>query len=180
MEIVKEVGRKKQTYYSYACPNHQKNICKTKAINADYIENYVIDIVLKIINNSSLDDNFKSILKETTTFTKSMLTKNQNALVNSHKLLDKYISNLDSFNNSEPIKKQCEKRINEISLDIERYENEISSYQESLNDINNFNDFNLTKKEILSNRIVARNLIKLVIKEIIYDEETNDIQIELI
>ena len=109
-----------------------------------------------------------------------MLTKNQNALVNSHKLLDKYISNLDSFNNSEPIKKQCEKRINEISLDIERYENEISSYQESLNDIDNFNDFSLTKKEILSNRIVARNLIKLIIKEIIYDEEINDIQIELI
>ena len=109
-----------------------------------------------------------------------MLTKNQNALVNSRKLLDKYISNLNSFNDSEAIKKQCEKRVNEISLDIERYENEISSYQEFLNDINNFNDFSLTKHEILSIRIVARNLIKLVIKEIIYDEETNDIEIELI
>lgn len=44
----------------------------------------------------------------------------------------------------------------------------------------NFNNFSLTKQEILSNRIVARNIIKLVIKEIVYDEETNDIEIELI
>ena len=75
---------------------------------------------------------------------------------------------------------QYELRIAEIVKDIEMYNNIIKTQEHKIEKIKYNTKTTITKDELLSNRLLARSIIRDIVKQISYDESTGDIEIELL
>ena len=180
MASVKQDGRKKQKRYYYSCANHRKKVCSSKPLTATYIENVVLDIVIEVINNTNLEAELKSSINELIALEEGILAKNQVKLSRSKNQLDSYI--IKSTNPDTPVylMNQYELRIAEIVKDIEMYNNIIKTQEHKIEKIKNNTKTTITKDELLSNRLLARSIIRDIVKQISYDESTGDIEIELL
>lgn len=168
-------GRSKTRRFYYECPTHKKKQCKTKSINAEYIENYVVDFVIKIINENDLSNELISKRKEKITYLEGILLKNKKILKEKKDLFDALIKK--SINQKNPsIQSRLEKRIEELSNEIECYEAKVNEQNLNIQGLKS-QDFStkITKSEFLNDRILAKFIIREVIVSIEVDELSGEI-----
>ena len=178
--LVKWDGRNKIKQYYYQCSNHKNKTCKTKSINAKYIERAILDIVISTIKNSYLTDELNEAIKERKTLIEAIISKNQSRVTACTKQLDSYVAKSLNLDAPDYLLKQYEIRIRDIAKDIESYNKLIQEQTSELNQYDSISNINVTVDELLENRIVARGIIRNVVKAIVYDEETGNFEIELI
>ena len=96
-------GRKKTRRYYYNCPNHTStnsiSKCTTKPINADYIENYVLDVVVSIINSNNLSRELVLKQKELISYYNGIVSKNKQILSEKTKTFDNLVNSIATTKN---------------------------------------------------------------------------------
>ena len=172
-------GRSKQLRRYYQCRNHRGNSCVTKPINAKYIESAVLDLVVKIIEQSDLSIDIEKAIKVDDSFNKSLITKNQNHL----KLLNEKFCALTIKSMDPSLTKvvidTINTQINSLANEIQTYTEIIANQEQELT-AKKVTDYKVTKAELESNRLMARSIIKSIVDEIVYDESTGEISIILL
>ena len=123
--ILKNHGSHKKQRYTYECPGKKSNSCNTKGINAKYLENFVLDLVVSIINSSNISKELKEECDSRIKYLNGVNGKNKSLLVSKQNSLDALLNkNIVSSNPS--IKKAFDKQIERLALEIFDYENRIS------------------------------------------------------
>lgn len=177
------VGRSKTRRYYYNCPNHNStagsNKCLTKSVNADYIENYILDLVVEIINKNNLSRELAVKQKDLITYYTSIIAKNKQILQEKTKTFDAIVSKSMSVNN-QLILNQFEKRLEKVSVEIDEYEKKINAQELIVNNLKTKSISPIiSKAELLTDRKVAQSVIKEVVESIIVDEKTGEITIKM-
>lgn len=171
-------GAKKQKRYYYQCPNHKNSLCDTKDINAEYIETFISDLVLKTLKNMDLEDVLQKYLKQDYNYEQTLLNRNLKHIERRTEELVKLTVKLANTEILPHLRKVLEDKMNAIALEIQDFEKKTEEQQRYLAVLKAFSIYeDFSKEELLSDRIQARDLIKGVIKEIIVND--NDINIEL-
>ena len=175
---------KKGIYYrSYRCElkNRAANRCDSKMINAEELENFIIELckninIEEIINVKKNKNNNTSLKKELTSLNKS-LNDNEKLLQGLIKKLA-LIDDIDILSmiqtEIKKIKAENEninKRINEINLSMFDIEDEYKNQQILLESHKLFKDTIDLVKDIEA----KRNLIMSFIEYFTYDSETNEV-----
>ena len=175
----KSHGRNKLLRRFYQCKNHKAKFCKTKSINASYIESAVLDIVVDVIANTDLKAELAASIKSQSAFHQGMLVKSKKHLDRLNSELSAYVvKSMDSYLPDyaiEAFNTQIAKKTQEIS----NYTKTIEKQEAELAFIKSI-DSSITKQDLESNRILALHIIQLIIKEIVYDESTDDFTITLL
>lgn len=172
---------KGKKYYDYLCPTHKENksYCPTKAINKDYLEKYILEMVVLLVND---------------------LIKNNKVLIN--KSIERYFNKQEEDLNS--INKEIKKKENMINKLIDRmlidesrqsiYESKIESLEkdigllkQSLEKYNHFNndsfyksnliDYEISYEDIIKYKGLNKVLVFLIIKKVIISNELIEIYI---
>lgn len=179
MGSLKNHGSHKKQRYTYECPGKKSKSCNTKGINAKYLENSVLDLIVSIINSSNISKELKKECDSRIKYLNGVNGKNKSLLISKQNSLDALaIKSIDSSNPS--IKQAFDKQIERLALEILDYENKICEISNEIERLQkNSIETKITKDELLSNRAVARNIIKQIVKSIEVDEENDDINIEL-
>ena len=171
-------GAKKQKRYYYQCPDHKNSLCDTKDINAEYIETFISDLVLKTLKNMDLEDVLQKYLKQDYNYELTLLNRNLKHIERRTEELVKLTVKLANTEILPHLRKVLEDKMNAIALEIQDFEKKTEEQQRYLAVLKAFSIYeDFSKEELLSDRIQARDLIKGVIKEIIVND--NDINIEL-
>lgn len=153
--------------------------CSTKGINANYLENTILDLVLDTINSSNLYKELNSASRERIKFLNGINGKNQIILDNKRMALEGLLVNMTNCTN-ELIKQAINRQVERLVLEISDVESKIAKIKEEIIRLNESkNNITISKEEMLANRDVARSIIKEIVKSIIVDEINDDIEIEL-
>lgn len=176
-------GRKKTRRYYYNCPNHTStnsiSKCTTKPINADYIENYVLDVVVSIINSNNLSRELALKQKELISYYNGIVSKNKQILSEKTKTFDNLVNSIATTKNQTLIN-QYQKRLEALGLEMEIYENKIIEQELIINNLKTKSVSPIiSKEELLVDRKVAQSIIKEVISLIEVDESTGEITIQI-
>lgn len=172
-------GRTKTRRYIYQCENHKARACDTKAINADYIESAVLDIVTPLANKLISQIDFNKMKKLELKEYKPLKDQIERDLKLIDRQIESYYATMSQISDSEELRKETLRRLNEavstkkqLNIQLTEIENKISS-TDSLKRENVI----LTKEKLLSDRQKARTLCKLLIDKIIVNEETDELEI---
>ena len=174
-------------YRSYRCElkNRAANRCDSKMVNADELENFIIDLckninMADIINIKKSKNNNIALRKELTSLNKS-LNENEKLLQGLIKKLA-LIDDIDilSMIQAEIKKTKCEndninKKINEINLSMFNAEDEYKNQKLLLEGHKLFKD----TIDLVDDVEVKRNLIMNFIEYFTYDSQTNEIGYKL-
>lgn len=174
-------------YRSYRCElkNRAANRCDSKMVNADELENFIINLckninMADIINIKKSQNNNIALRKELTSLNKS-LNENEKLLQGLIKKLA-LIDDIDilSMIQAEIKKTKCEndninKKINEINLSMFNAEDEYKNQKLLLEGYKLFKD----TIDLVDDVEVKRNLIMNFIEYFTYDSQTNEIGYKL-
>lgn len=178
MVLLIEDGYNKELRYYYECPNHKNKVCKTKSLNADYIENVVLDLVVDIINSLDLSNELNNRNKERIAFHSGIVSKNKRILNEKTKALDALAIQVSKINNSLLIDTMI-KRMESLAEEINSYEKKIEEHSVLIEEISETDVMvKITKEELLNDRKLAQSIIREVIDEIIVDDENDDITVK--
>lgn len=174
-------------YRSYRCElkNRAANRCDSKMVNADELENFIIDLckninMADIINIKKSKNNNTALRRELTSLNKSF-NENEKLLQGLIKKLA-LIDDIDilSMIQAEIKKTKCEndninKKINEINLSMFNAEDEYNNQKLLLEGHKLFKD----TIDLVDDVEVKRNLIMNFIEYFTYDSQTNEIGYKL-
>ena len=172
------VGSNHTTRYVYQCPDHKAKMCSTKSINADYIENVVLDFVVEILGNNPIAASYVNKISSKIAYENGVLL-NHNRVYN--ELSEKFNALvLKSTQNTNPILGAViDKQINALAEQIFEYEKKISHQQERINELTSSKEPTITKELLLANRVQTRQIIRHIISRIEIDDSNGDISIEI-
>lgn len=168
-------GRDRVNRHYYHCPTHRIKHCSTKSINADYLENVVLDIVITMLNGYLANHSADKLLRDRIREIDSVITR-----------LKTELSRVESKYNN------CLNAIALLANDTCLLEHTAGQMRECLSlmeDLNAKIAMNTTKKDefksligkplvvskdsLLKDRIRARSLCQLFIKGITVSEDDN-------
>lgn len=143
------------------------------------MENAVLDLVVSIINSSNISKELKEERDSRVKYLNGVNGKNNSLLRNKQHALDALLlKNLDTANPT--IQQALNRQVERLALEISRFEEKISEISKEIERLTQWSsDSKITKEELLSNRVITRNIIKQIVKSIEVDEENDDINIEL-
>ena len=143
------------------------------------MENAVLDLVVSIINSSNISKEFKEERDSRVKYLNGVNGKNNSLLRNKQHALDALLlKNLDTANPT--IQQALNRQVERLALEISGFEEKISEISKEIERLTQWSsDSKITKEELLSNRVITRNIIKQIVKSIEVDEENDDINIEL-
>lgn len=143
------------------------------------MENAVLDLVVSIINSSNISKELKEERDSRVKYLNGVNGKNNSLLRNKQHALDALLlKNLDTANPT--IQQALNRQVERLALEISGFEEKISEISKEIERLTQWSsDSKITKEELLSNRVITRNIIKQIIKSIEVDEENDDINIEL-
>jgi len=179
-------GRNKTRIRTYACPNHSSkrgNACKTKAINADYLETALKNAVADMINDHLTNaDNLGTVLKSAkSTFEKELVDAKKRILS-----LEDSISNLlnKAATASPALAERYEKEA-ETTLGVEAgYRARQTELEALLTAIDSLADKAstgtaiFTKDTLFTSNALTRELLNLYIERIEIDDANDDITVK--
>ncbi|MBQ9519847.1 MAG: hypothetical protein IJR67_00010 [Acholeplasmatales bacterium] len=175
MAIVRLDGANHSKRFLYQCPEHKRHNCSTKDINADYIENVVLDAVVQILNQNSISTHISGNSKGRIAFENGIMSKNQHHLDMLSEQFNAITTSMSKTTNPLLITRFT-KQLEDIAEEMERYEAKIKENEENISSISN-SDNSLTKEMLMNDRIRAREIIRSMIDKIIDDESSDDIEI---
>ena len=171
-------GAKKQKRYYYQCPNHKSSLCDSKDINAEYLENFVVDIVLESLKSIDIDEVLQKYLSQDINYEISLLKRNSKHIERRMEELVKITVRLETEEITPHLRNVLEKKMNGIALEVQEYESKVKEQEQYIAILKAFSIYDdFTREELLSDRIQARDLIKGIIKGITASD--TDINIEL-
>lgn len=143
------------------------------------MENAVLDLVVSIINSSNISKELKEERDSRVKYLNGVNGKNNSLLRNKQHALDALLlKNLDTANPT--IQQALNRQVERLALEISGFEEKISEISKEIERLTQWSsDSKITKEELLSNRVITRNIIKQIVKSIEVDEENDDINIEL-
>lgn len=143
------------------------------------MENAVLDLVVSIINSSNISKELKEERDSRVKYLNGVNGKNNSLLRNKQHALDALLlKNLDTANPT--IQQALNRQVERLALEISGFEEKISEISKEIERLTQWSsDLKITKEELLSNRVITRNIIKQIVKSIEVDEENDDINIEL-
>lgn len=171
-------GRSKTLRHYYLCPTHKLKHCNTKSLNADYIESVVIDVVVLLLNELLRTRNHDKQLRTRINETNVVLTRLKKDLV---LLESKYQSCLNAITLLSSDKCLFEHTTNQMRTLLEQIsdvKSKIATHTAKVELLESLKGINLsfTRERLLSNRLRARALCQVFIKEIIVNDG-DDIEI---
>lgn len=167
---------KGKVYADYVCVTHKKNIdlCPTKRVNKNYLEQFIIRLIVEIINKyilkkSTLEKCKMKKLIELSNEESIITIEIKNKKTKLNKLIDRMIEDTKR-------KTLYESKLNELENEIkELYSNlEIIKNKQILvthNFTNLINNFNVNTEMLLANHVQAKLLISQIIDKIILTNE---------
>ena len=176
---VKSHGRNKLLRRFYQCKNHKAKSCKTKSINAVYIESAVLDIIVDVISNTDLKAELSASIKSQSAFYQGMLVKSKRHLDRLNSELSAYVVKSTDTCLPDYAIEALNTQITQKALEISNYTKTIEKQEAELAFIKSI-DSSITKQDLEFDRTLARHIIQLIIKEIVYDESTDDFTITLL
>lgn len=143
------------------------------------MENAVLDLVVSIINSSNISKELKEERDSRVKYLNGVNGKNNSLLRNKQQALDALL--LKNFDTANPtIQQALNRQVERLALEISGFEEKISEISKEIERLTQWSsDSKITKEELLSNRVITRNIIKQIVKSIEVDEENDDINIEL-
>ncbi len=187
----KHIGGKNKKYKRYyLCPNHNNNEtrrmkndegeylskCECKNINADYVEEFVKNVIVNIINDVIVNANEE--IKDSLIKSLDSLKDEINSINSRLEEIDKKINNainaqLNTTNDRIIAKyngviENLDTEIEELNKILEEKNN---SYNSKVKDVSKLSEMKLTKELVFDNDVVARKLFSLFIDKIVL---TND------
>lgn len=170
-------GRNKQLRYYYECQNHKQRGCISKNINAEYLENYILEVVIELLKNNFVEKDFENL--KTTEKIENKIEKKK--LTETIALLKKQIDNLNrNLSNVSPddvIYKSLQNDLYNKYKYKEEKEKRLTELNELTLKARSFNINTLNKRVFLENREITRQIINAIIKRIIYDEKNHTLEI---
>ena len=137
-----------------------------------------MDLVIDIINSSNISKELNLECASRIKYLNGVKGKNKSMLDSKQKSLEGLVIRSASCDNPR-IKQAFDNQISRLVLEINDYENKIQLINKEIESLNHSTkNSKVTKTEMLSNRAVARNIIKSIIKSIEVDEDNDEIQIE--
>lgn len=179
-------SRDKKIWYSYICKNRlgKHRTCKSSEIKAEYLENYVKDVVLQVINNQIINKRFSSNIfteyLQKNKFKTSNLTRE---LTDLEAKIDKIIE-LMIISNSQSVQDSLELKLVQLKECKQRKEylhNQLKCENTKLIDmINRIQQGTpITSQQLYINNHKTKELINLVVQSIEIDDRNDSIEIEL-
>lgn len=172
-------GRSKSKRYYYQCPSHKAKACDNKAINAEYIENYVLDIVTPLANKFLIKSNVGKSVKPQIKETKRLINKIEKDIEKNNRQCEAYYIGLSQVLSNEFLKTGLLEKIEEsIKLNKKLNEDlELLKLKVIMLDGLITSNVKLSKEDLLKDRLKARTLCKILIDKIIVDEASDEIKI---
>lgn len=172
-------GRSKEKRYYYQCPAHKAKACDTKAINAEYIENYVLDIVTPLANKFLIKSNVGKSVKPQIKETKRLINKIEKDIEKNNRQCEAYYIGLSQVLSNEILKTGLLEKIEEsiklnkkLNEDLELLKSKVIMLDGLIT-----SNVKLSKEDLLNDRLKARTLCKILIDKIIVDEANDEIEI---
>ena len=180
-------GRGYTRIRSYACPNHSSKrgkVCKTKKVNAEYLETAIKTLLADKVNAYlSAPNTQKSVFD----LLRSSKVEEVNAIQKRINSLDDHIRGLidKSVNpkTSKAVAKRCEEQADEAIEAQAQHKARLAEVQNMLSHVDEIEAAftakteSLTVDEIFKTHTIARELVGIFIEKIIVDDETDDIEV---
>lgn len=178
LEVQILVGSNHTTRYVYQCPDHKAKLCSTKSINADYIENVVLECVVEILENNPIATSYANKISSKIAYENAVLL-NHNRVYN--ELSEKFNALVlkSTQNTNSILGAVIDKQINDLAEQITEYEKKITHQQERINELTCSQAPTITKELLLANRAQTRQIIRYIISSIEIDDSNGDISIEI-
>ena len=180
-------GKMKTLVRTYACPNHgvkRGKTCKTKSINAKYLETAIKNLLADKVNAYlSATNTQKSVFD----LLKSSKVEEVNAIQKRINSLDDHIRGLidKSVNpkTSKAVAKRCEEQADEAIEAQEQHKAKLVELNAVLTQVNEIETAfanktaSLTVDDVFHSHAIARELVGIFIEKILVDDETDDIEV---
>ena len=178
--------RKKEKYFSYICKNRlgSNKSCKAKEIKAEYIENYVKEVVFQVINSLVKSNALKeSIFNEYLKVHKTKIKTQNRDIQDFNKKIDRTLDLMTVTKNKNTLNllqeklaelQQHKKRKQDL---CDKYKLELQTISDTISKIKN-GDL-ISKNVLFANPYKTRELFLLIIKEILIDDASDNIEIHL-
>ena len=180
-------GRGYTRIRSYACPNHgskRGKVCKTKKVNAEYLETAIKNLLADKVNAYlSAPNTQKSVFD----LLKSSKVEEVNATQKRINSLDDHVRGLidKSVNpkTSKAVAKRCEEQADEAIKAQEQHKAKLVELNAVLTQVNAIETAfanktaSLTVDDIFHSHAIARELVGVFIEKILVDDETDDIEV---
>lgn len=164
-------GRNKTKYSTYRCGGYRIG-CHSKAVNIDYLNDFVLDMLIDIIfykkNYKNILKRLNKKLKKDNDKIKNVIISLKNELVQKNSVIEKMYNSLseDSFID---VKLEA---INRLEEEKEKLQNKINNYEQNKEQEFTFNDINEVKKKfkkflLKKDLIICRKFIRSFV-EVIY------------
>ena len=180
-------GRGYTRIRSYACPNHSSKrgkVCKTKKVNAEYLETAIKTLLADKVNAYlSAPNTQKSVFD----LLRSSKVEEVNAIQKRINSLDDHIRGLidKSVNpkTSKAVAKRCEEQADEAIEAQEQHRARLAELNTVLTQVNAIETAfankteSLTVDDVFHSHAIARELVGIFIEKILVDDETDDIEV---
>ena len=172
-------GANKAQRYEYRCPDHKKNGCTTKGINADYIDNVVLDAVINVIKTCNMSEAIKASMEPKIACENAILTRCKQHY---GRLVRKFSSlvekSLDS-SVSKSVLNVIDAQIEEYARAMEEYQTKINNQEQIISELSAYTYTDITKEQLLANRDAARQIIRFLVASVDVDDASDSIEITL-
>ena len=167
-------GNSKKNRHYYQCPNHKNHNCNTKAINADYIEKFVISIITKSLNSQYCHLKIKDVIKDKKKFYLKEIKLLNKAKKEYDSKIEQFCEVLAQTKNATDLVKTEIFKVMDLSIKKSKHLDKeiIMSNLDTLT-----KQSSITENELLENRIFTKKLCSYLIKEINVDENNDEIEI---
>lgn len=180
-------GRNKNVKRYYVCPNHKKSkSCKTKDVNAEYLETAIKEAITSFVNQYIKTANLS---KKAFEARKNEINVDLKKLRHDYNLIDKKISSffvqVNDTSNSPKLAKRYQEEVEKHLDMLETKQSKIDELTEKLACLSqlegafNKNKQPLKVEELFTTYSKARFLCSLFIDKILVDDSKNDIEIIL-
>ena len=172
-------GANKAQRYEYRCPDHKKNGCTTKGINADYIDNVVLDAVINVIKACNMSEAIKASMEPKIAYESSILTRCKQHY---DRLESKFSSLVEKSLNSSVSKSVLnviDAQIEKCARAMEEYQTKINNQEQIISELSAYTYTDITKEQLLANRDAARQIIRFLVASVDVDDASDSIEITL-
>ena len=175
-------GRSKKKRRIYQCPNHttrKDNVCSTKEINADYLENAVKELIINSINDYMTSSNLESILSPTKKQIEEYVAIISRHISDTDNKAKKFLERAVS-STSQILAKKYESQAEEYLTSAEEYKSTLAKYRNQLANITKctYNKTQFSVEEVFASYDTFRALVSIFIKEIVIDDANDEVNIE--
>ena len=182
-------GKMKTLVRTYACPNHgvkRDKTCKTKSINAKYLETAIKNILADKVNAYLSAPNTQKSVFDLLRSSKVEEVKNTQKRIKS---LDDYINGLIAKavnpKTSKAVAQRCDEQANEAIEAQAQHKARLVELQEMLSHVDEIEAAFAAKTECLTvddifkSYAIAREIVGLFVEKIVVDDTNDDIEIIL-